>query len=348
VSGDTLDAKANVDTLGLDTASTSMDVILPVLSTVLPTSGNPGVAVTLTLTGNHFGAGAVAFFGGNAVATAVDNENAITAQIPKNLTAQAGAYALWVKNGTGQVGNILYFTVAAATGVPEIVEYNPDNGVAGDTIKILGRNLTTEAISISDPNGITTAATAGATESWVLETLQTVQITLPANWHSGPIVATNAEGSGRGKIFTVSNNLARLPAVVVTASSQYDSSYNKTYGADNDLSTSWFAASENCVSSSSCTSSPWITVSFPSTQILSRIALRGNRAWATGFDFLTGRIEVLDNKGGVTWTGAFDFPDPDRDFDIALLAPLSNVASVRFTGLADEGVGPGLSELELF
>jgi hypothetical protein len=80
---------------------------------------------------------------------------------------------------------------------------------------------------------------------------------------------------------------------------------------------------------------------------VSTIAIRGNRERASSYDFLRARIDIIGNAG-VLWTGSYDLPDPDRDLDISLPTSVAGATSVKFTSLADEGIEPGLSEIEVF
>jgi hypothetical protein len=97
----------------------------------------------------------------------------------------------------------------------------------------------------------------------------------------------------------------------------------------------------------SCTSVPWFSVTFPSAQTVARIAIRGNREYASGYDFIRARIDVI-GAGGTLWSNSYDLPNPDRDLDITLASPLTGVTGVKFTSLQDESLEPGLSELEVF
>lgn len=88
--------------------------------------------------------------------------------------------------------------------------------------------------------------------------------------------------------------------------------------------------------------------SFAGGQKVGRIAMRGNREYASGYDFIRGKFEVLDGNDAVLWKGTYDLPPPDRDLDIVLPRPVSGARSVKFTSVADESTEPGFSELEVF
>jgi hypothetical protein len=335
------------DTMAADTATADASLVIPILSSISPANGNVGQPITLSLTGTGFEAGAVAYFDGQALATVVNGAASLMAQVTAGMTAQAGSHAVWVANATNRVGNTLYVTLVIPVGAPEILDYNPDNGLVGDTITIIGNNLTSEAITITGPNNVAASPGATGSQTWLGTTAETVTFALPTGWQTGPIVVANSKGSSRGKIFNVGKNLAHMTGATVQASSEYSSAWSKDRGADNDLSTSWFSAIGDCATDTSCTSVPWIRVTFPSAQSVSRIAIRGNREYASGYDFLRANVDVV-GEAGLLWTGSYNLPNPDRDLDITLPAPVVGATSVKFTSLGDESSEPGLSEVEVF
>ena len=103
----------------------------------------------------------------------------------------------------------------------------------------------------------------------------------------------------------------------------------------------------DCASMTTCTVKPWFQVTFASDQTVARIAMRGNREYASGYDFLRGTFQVLDASDKVLWKGDYDLPEPDRDLDVTLPA-VDNARKVKFIALADESDEPGFSELEVF
>jgi hypothetical protein len=50
----------------------------------------------------------------------------------------------------------------------------------------------------------------------------------------------------------------------------------------------------------------------------------------------------------VLWSGASDLPQPNRDLDVTLPAPIAGALAVRFTSEKDESEDPGFGELEIF
>jgi hypothetical protein len=146
----------------------------------------------------------------------------------------------------------------------------------------------------------------------------------------------------------VGQNLSRLGGALATASSEYGGTWTIARGADNDLTTSWFTTVNDCATDPVCTKVPMFTVTFPSAQTVSRIALRGNREYAGGYDFMRGKFEILGAGDAVLWSASLAIPEPDRDLDIFVPAPVANATAVRFTSEQDESVDPGFGELEAF
>jgi hypothetical protein len=295
----------------------------------------------------------VVYVGGQAVATTFLSSTSLDASISMTDTATPGDVAVYVENVPGDSStssNTLYFQVAQVTGAPVVYDYSPDNGVAGDTILIIASNLAGQTLTITDSNGtVLTPGTIGSISWPTAGTVDTVQVVLPNNIATGPITVGNTLGSFKGKIFSVGQNLTRTAGTVLTSSTEYNTTnWSHVSGGDNKLETSFFTANYDCATSTSCTTKPWFKITFPSAQTVSRIAMRGNREYASGYDFLNGRFEVLDASDSVLWEGTYDLPAPDRDLDLTLPAPLSNAVAVRFWGLADESLEPGFSELEVF
>ena len=142
-------------------------------------------------------------------------------------------------------------------------------------------------------------------------------------------------------------NLTKLPGTSITASSQYNATWTTARGADNDLGTSWFSRAGECATAPTCTSVPWFQVTLPAPQTLAHVALRGNREYLTGYDFMRGKFEILGASGALLFSRSIDLP-PDRDLDIVFPTPLTRVTSVRFTSEQDESNDPGFAELALF
>jgi IPT/TIG domain len=325
----------------------------PTASALTPASGALNTALTLQVDGDSFAEDATVSFAGQRVPTTRSSATVLGAAVAAALVAQPGLHAVQVESaGGGAVrrSNILYFTVdAAAAGGPSLVGYNPDNGVPGDRIRLVGLNLAAETLQIAGPGDVMATAVPGppGTILWFNDAmLETIEVTLPPRWQTGPVVVTNSKGSWRGPIFWAAPNLARV--AVASASSQYGLRWTTARGADNDLSTSWFSALGECATSAGCTGVPFYSITFPAPQTIARIALRGNREFSSAYDILRGRLEILDGSTGVLWSASIDLPDPTRDHDVFFDTPVGNAQVVRLTSEIDRSVDPGFAELEVF
>ena len=325
----------------------------PVLSALRPASAARGTAVVLTITGADFSIDATAFFDGQAVPTTRTSDTSLAAHIPAERTAEAGFHSVWVETGAagGRLrSNLIYLTVPAPPGWPEITDLHPDNGLPGDKIRIVGFNLTGEPLQITDGVGHKASGGLIGTVNSSGVVLESVEFTVPADWQSGPIAVSTSIGGFRGKVFNLGRNLALLPGASATASSEYGGEWTIARGADNDLYTSWFTAAGDCATAPAptCKTVPWYKISFPGAQTVTRIAMRGNREYTSGYDFIRGRFEVLGENAAVIWSASYHLPEPDRDLDIVLGTPIPNATAVRFTSEKDESEDPGLGELEVF
>ena len=112
---------------------------------------------------------------------------------------------------------------------------------------------------------------------------------------------------------------------------------------------------------------PHYTLTRAEPTAIARIAVRGNRDYADGYDFHHVQIQILgpapavatdsgtDAEAGaanapsapVLWTRDVWLPASTRDVDIAVSPPVTGYG-VRLTSLADESDEPGLSEIEFF
>jgi hypothetical protein len=325
-----------------------------------PTATTPFVDSTLEVSGTAFAADAVVSFGGQVVATTRVSDEKLTVPLTAALVPQPGLYAVQVENGGGDArarSNILYFALTSpADAGPEIVGYTPDNGIPGDVIRVVGSNIASQPLTITGPGGVT--ATPGVPESvaWnvggaAVVNRDAVPIKLPAGWRTGPIVVMTSGGVYRGPIFWAEANLTRLGGVTRAASSEYPSMpFFATSVSDNNLLTSWYTATGNCVLAATCNMGPpTFTFTFPTAQPIARIAMRGLRDQYRGsWDYLRGRFELLDTPDGMPlFVGSFQFPTPERDYDVFFTKAIS-ARIVRFVGEQDQNTGPGLSEIELF
>jgi hypothetical protein len=325
----------------------------PQLGLLTPLTATAGDAVDLMIDGSGFADTATVFVDGVALETTVVTPSLVQAQIPASATADAGSLYVYVENVAGDEttrSNVLYVQLMPPPGAPIIYDYSPDNGLPGDTVLIIASNLAGQTLTIEDGDGNAIEPGMLGTISWpTVGTVDTVSIVLPDDLASGPITVGNSLGSYRGKIFSVGMNLTRAADTLVESSTEYNTTnWGRASGADNLLATSFFTANGDCATLETCTTVPWYRITFADAQTVTRIAMRGNREYASGYDFIRGTFELLGAGDDALWEGTYDLPAPDRDLDIVLPAPVSGVTSVRFTSLEDESTEPGFAELEVF
>jgi hypothetical protein len=323
----------------------------PFLSALSPVAATAGQALTLQISGSGFVPCAQAYVDGIPYTTTYVSESTLEVAISSGST-RAGSLAVTVQNDDGVIeteSNYLYLQVNAVAGAPVIFDYSPDNGVPGDTILIIASNLAGQSLQIQDAAGHVIAPGAIGTISWPTAGLaDTVQITLPADMATGPITVENELGEYAGKIFHVGLNLTRAAGTVITSGTEYNTTnWGRASIADNLLSTSYFTAIGDCATLASCTTVPWVQITFAEEQAVARIAMRGNREYASGYDFIRGRFSLLDATNTPIWQAVYDLPLPDRDLDITLPTPIT-ARAVQFESVEDESSEPGFGELEVF
>lgn len=324
---------------------------IPQVTSLVPDAGTAGTSVTLQVRGQGIGDGWVIVFDGNAVPTTIGSDAQGTfAATSLNIltTISTGQVPVWLEKGA-LATNTVYFTVMPASGAPTIVDYTPDNAMPGTTISIVGTNLLSQPVTITDPVGRAMPVVATGTTTWVGAAVDRVDVTVPSDMVTGALTAANTLGSFRGRVFNVGQNLSLLPGVVATSSTQFNTTnWSRMSGYDNSLQTSFFTVHGDCAGPPACATLPFYQLTFPAPQTVARIAMRGNREYATNYDFIEGRFDILDVNGAVLWSEDRLLPDPDRDLDILVEPRVANAASVRFTSIQDQPDEPGFSELEVF
>lgn len=138
---------------------------------------------------------------------------------------------------------------------------------------------------------------------------------------------------------TADNSDDDCPPQFVIASASASSAYEGWPASnlvDGDELTSWFSADGD---SAARGSTPFVTLSFNKPVALSRVSLLGNRdpSYPHGFSILTGKLELLDAAGAVLSSRALTATGATRDFDARFRERLTDVRTVRFTSLTDEG-----------
>lgn len=110
----------------------SVNNAVPAITALSPNGARPGSpALALTVTGTGFVSSSVVRFNGTNLTTAYVSPTQLTAQIPANAVATAGAYTVAVVNGTpgGGTSNALIFTLAVPNAVPGVRSTAPTMGV---------------------------------------------------------------------------------------------------------------------------------------------------------------------------------------------------------------------------
>lgn len=136
-------------------------------------------------------------------------------------------------------------------------------------------------------------------------------------------------------------NLVGLKNTTIQVSSTF-TAYAPERAIDGDLQTSWFTARPDPAA--------FLQVTFPSAVTVRELRMFGNRQFASGHDFLSGRFELFDGAGALLYSsGVVVLPAPDRDLKLVLPAPLAGVKRARFTatGYQTPGDDHGFAELEI-
>jgi hypothetical protein len=109
---------------------------MPAITGLSPSSGPVGIDVVIS--GRNFsGATAVRFTGGQLADHSIDGSGMITAEVP----AGAASGPVTVVTPAGSAVSPVAFSLTVATNPPMITSIQPAQGMAGDVVKILGRNL---------------------------------------------------------------------------------------------------------------------------------------------------------------------------------------------------------------
>lgn len=242
--------------------------------------------------------------------------------------------------GPGQIATVTLDDATIQSSQPWAVSLSSLAGRAGDSVTITGADL---ADAVYVRFGTTAAAFVQVNATQVIATVpQGVQ---PGE--TGVTVSTTA-GTSSPAAFTVTleaepdwTNLSLEPGVEAASSSTF-SGWPEDRIRDDNLNTSWFAASGDAANRGS---NPWAEVVFPFNATVKEIGLRGNREYAESYDIFAGHIELFDRDDELLLSRQVELPGPDRDLDVPLDGIFADVRRVRFTSTNDEGTGPGFSEL---
>ncbi len=137
--------------------------------------------------------------------------------------------------------------------------------------------------------------------------------------------------------------------ITVTATTSY-SGYPAARLIDGDITTSWYADS-TCASLGGviCCNAETIRVDLAAARTISGVVIRGNQdGFSSGYDILSGTVELLSANGAVLATRRAVMNRPDGDWATIFSPAIANVRAVRFVpGVADSSAA-GFAELQLF
>lgn len=312
--------------------ATSVDVFtvdprLPEITSFTPTSGGPGVVVTIT--GIHFTGATSVKFNGNAATFTVDSDTTITANVPA--TISDGPIVVITPNGTATSSSP--FTVAAT---PTIASFTPVKGQAGTQVTITGTNYV--GVGGVEFNGVAAAFTV------VNET--TIEATVPGAATTGRISITNAEGTGLSAAYF------HLPVVLSSFSPSSGTIGTQVQIAGNNFIQASSVAFNGAPAAFVIDSQSQITVTVPAGATTGQITVTtpyGTANSALSFTMLgsTTPIVVATASGPaaitVTWSG-----DPAHTYQVRRIARktdnFTNSAITQVTGFnqfVDNGVIAG-------
>jgi len=172
---DATQGKITVTTPAGSAASGPQFKPLPVITSFSPTSGAPGITVTISGT-NLLQASSVKFNGKNAASFTVDSASQISAVVPSGVST--GSIKVTTPGGTAtSAGN---FTAA-----PSISNFSPSSGLVGTSVTINGNNLT----------GVSVVTFNGTSATFVVNSTTKITATVPAGATTGLISVTNPGGT---------------------------------------------------------------------------------------------------------------------------------------------------------
>jgi hypothetical protein len=185
-------------------SQTQPEQLAPSITSVNPTSGAIGAAVTISGAnfGSTQGSSTVVF---NGVAGTPTSWSATAIVVPVPTGATTGSVVVTVG---GLASNAVAFTVSSAG--PNVSGLNPTAGLVGTTVTITGTNFgATQGTSTVKFNGITATAT-----SWSATSIAT---TVPTGATTGNVVVTVGGVASNGVSFTVTTPAPSISSVNPTS-----------------------------------------------------------------------------------------------------------------------------------
>lgn len=188
-------AASSVSPSAIGTATVTVTIPKPVLSSIAPNSGTQGTAVTVTLNGSNFQAGATVAIGGSGVTVSnvtVASATKITATFTIGSAAATGARNVTVTTGGGASAS-QSFTVTSAK--PTLTSLTPSAAKRGATVTVTlaGTNFTAPATVAVQGGAVTVSNVVVVSPTAITATFK-VSASTTAKSHN-TTVTTNAGAS---------------------------------------------------------------------------------------------------------------------------------------------------------
>jgi hypothetical protein len=177
----------------------------PTLTSISPTTGFSGTAITATLTGTNFVVGGttvnVSGSGVTASNFAVSSSTSMTANFTIDSAAGLGSHNVAVTTAGGNSGAVSFVVVPTLTG-PTLTSISPSTGIAGTalTVTLTGTNFVAGATTVNVGGGVTASNFAVSSS-----TSMTAQFTVDAAAGLGPhnVTVTTPQGTSGAVVFNV-------------------------------------------------------------------------------------------------------------------------------------------------
>jgi hypothetical protein len=135
-------------------------------------------------------------------------------------------------------------------------------------------------------------------------------------------------------------NLSLLPGTTAAASTEFNSSYRAALAIDgiDGTGSSWCTANND--------PAPRLTVTFPNLATVRSFVIV--TSWSPTYDFLTGRLKVLDASDAVLYdSGVQTFTNGAISLSVPVAQQLPGAKKVEFSGVTWKSIEPCLSELAI-
>ena len=185
----------------------------PVLTSLLPSNGNPSASVTVTLTGSNFAQGAavnITGLGVTASNVSVIGATSLTATFTIAGNAAPGSYNVTVTTSAG-TSNAVAFTVNPLPAGPVLSYLSPASGTVGSTLNVSlsGTGFTPGATVSLIGTGVSASNISVVSTTQITATF-TIAGTAPAGAHN--VMVITSSGTSNAAAFTV-NPVAAAPVL---------------------------------------------------------------------------------------------------------------------------------------